>query len=253
MNIKTVLALSTVFMLAATTAFAAGPNIDMVRVTGGCYQMGDTFGDGVNDVKPVDEKPVHEVCVSDFFIGKYVVTQAQWVAVMGRNRSRFTGDKRPVEQVSWDDAQAFIAKLRQLTGISYRLPTEAEWEYAARSGGRKEKWAGTSDPNQLKDYAWYEENSDKQTHVVGIKKPNGLGLYDMSGNVWEWCQDRYGDVWYEESDRNNPQGPMTGEYRVVRGGSWNSYANNTRAAARSHDPVFRVNDLIGFRLAASAQ
>jgi formylglycine-generating enzyme required for sulfatase activity len=243
---KTLISLLCLLLL-TTTAFAAAPNIEMVRVPGGCFQMGDTFGDGNSD-----EKPVHEVCVSDFYIGKYLVTQAQWVTVMGENPSKFTGDRRPVDTVSWDDAQEFIKKLNQQSGRSYRLPTEAEWEYAARSGGRKEKWAGTSDPSQLGDYAWYKENSDEKTHVVGTKKPNGLGLYDMSGNLWQWCQDKYGDVYYEESDRNNPQGPLTGSARVVRGGSWYNSAGNVRASYRHGGAPGLRYDYGGFRLGLPA-
>ncbi len=234
-------------IMVAATSYAAAPSIEMVRVPGGCFQMGDTFGDGGSD-----EKPVHEVCVSAFQIGKYEVTQSQWVAVMGSNPSKFTGDKRPVESVSWDDVQDFIRKLNVETGRRFRLPTEAEWEYAARSGGRKEKWSGTSDPGQLGDYAWTKENSNEKTHVVGTKKPNGLGIYDMSGNVWEWCQDKYGDVWYEESDRNNPVGPMSGSIRVSRGGSWYYSAGFARAAYRFSDsPDYRSN-ILGFRLVLPA-
>jgi formylglycine-generating enzyme required for sulfatase activity len=236
-----------VLALAVTTVVYAAPDIEIVYVKGGCYQMGDTFGDG----EP-NERPVHQVCVDDFYIGKYLVTQAQWQAVMETNLSKFTGARRPVEEVSWDDAQKFIAKLKQLTGRRYRLPTEAEWEYAARSGGKREKWAGTSDANQLGNYAWYHDNSGEKTHEVGQKRPNGLGLYDMSGNVWEWVQDRYGDLCYKESPGNNPQGPMTGFYRVLRGSSWYDTAAGIRATHRSyHGPSYR-NNFIGFRLALPA-
>jgi formylglycine-generating enzyme required for sulfatase activity len=230
----------------ATSAYAA-PDIEMVYVKGGCYQMGSTFGDGRND-----EMPAHEVCVSSFSIGKYLVTQAQWVEVMGTNPSTFTGDRRPVDSVSWDDAQEFIAKLNQMTGRSFRLPTEAEWEYAARSGGKREKWAGTSNKAELGAYAWYIDNSSEKTHEVGQKQPNGLGLYDMSGNVWEWVQDRYGKVYYEESPRDNPQGPMTGSARVLRGGSWSVTAGFVRAADRNYGAPLTPFHGIGFRLALPA-
>jgi formylglycine-generating enzyme required for sulfatase activity len=227
---------------------AQAPEIEMLLVRGGCFQEGDTFGDGL-----YDEKPVHKVCLSDFYIGKYEVTQAQWQAVMGNNPSVFKGDQCPVEMVNWEDVQNFIAKLNQMTGRNYRLPTEAEWEYAARSGGRREKWAGTSDESQLGDYAWLEGNSGGRTQVVGTKKPNGLGLYDMSGNVGEWVEDRYGDVYYEESPKDNPRGPRTGDSRVVRGGSWMGGAGYVRASARSWgDPPTRFYTL-GFRLGHSAQ
>jgi formylglycine-generating enzyme len=231
----------------ATVADSA-QDIDMVFVKGGCFQMGDTFGDG-----RADEKPVHQVCISDFYIGKYVVTQAQWVAVMGSNPSTFTGDRRPVEQVSWDDAQDFIAKLNAQTGRRYRLPTEAEWEYAARSGGKHEKWAGTSDANLLGNYAWYNNNSGQGTQAVGQKQPNGLGLYDMSGNVWEWVQDLYGDVYYEESPEDNPHGPMLStNHRVLRGGCWPMSAGGVRAAARIQSTPSARLIIYGFRLALPA-
>jgi formylglycine-generating enzyme required for sulfatase activity len=231
----------------ATVADSA-QDIDMVFVKGGCFQMGDTFGDGRED-----EKPVHQVCISDFYIGKYVVTQAQWVAVMGSNPSTFTGERRPVEQVSWDDAQDFIAKLNAHTLKRYRLPTEAEWEYAARSGGKHEKWAGTSDANLLGDYAWYNNNSGQRTQVVGQKQPNGLGLYDMSGNICEWVQDLYGDVYYEESPEDNPHGPMLStNYRVLRGGCWHMSASGVRAAARTRFIPSARFSIYGFRLVLPA-
>jgi formylglycine-generating enzyme required for sulfatase activity len=159
--------------------------MEFVAVPGGCFQMGDTFGD-----RESDEKPVHQVCVSDFSIGKYEVTQGQWKAVMDSNPSRFSscGDNCPVESVSWDDAQQFIRRLNKQSSTSYRLPTEAEWEYAARSGGKREKYSGGNDVDAV---AWYYGNSAK-THSVGQKQPNGLGIFDMSGNVWEWCSDWFG-------------------------------------------------------------
>lgn len=234
-------------MAIRATAYAAAPNIEMAYVKGGCFQMGDTFGNGGKD-----EKPVHEVCVSDFNIGKYEVTQAQWVSIMGKNPSTFTGDRRPVEQVSWDEIQEFIGKLSAVSGYAYRLPTEAEWEYAARSGGKREKWAGVSDESRLADFAWYYADSDKKTHAVGLKKPNGLGIYDMSGNVWEWVQDRYGDVYYEESPRDNPQGPTSGSTRVLRGGGWFCSAGDDRAAIRSGSSPSSRYSYLGFRLVLPA-
>ncbi len=203
---------------------------NMVAVKGGCYQMGDTFGDGFSAAKPV-----HQVCVSSFKMGKYEVTQEQWLAVMGNNPSHFAecGLKCPVEQVSWNDIQDFLSRLNAATGKRYRLPTEAEWEYAARSGGKSEKWAGTSSESSLGNYAWYDANSGKKTHPVGQKQPNGLGLYDMSGNVWEWCSDWYDENYYSSSPKQNPPGPSSGKYRVLRGGSWYYSASNARAANRS--------------------
>jgi sulfatase modifying factor 1 len=221
----------------------AATGMEMIFVKGGCYQMGDTVGGGHSD-----EKPVHEVCVSDFYMGKYEVTQRQWQNIMGGNPSHFSscGDNCPVEKVSWDDVQNFIGKLNSRTGKRYRLPTEAEWEYAARSGGKSEKYSGGNDVDAV---AWYGSNSGSRTHPVGQKQPNGLGLHDMSGNVWEWCQDWYGSSYYNQSPRDNPVGPSSGSARVVRGGSWYSVAASTRAALRRRSyPVIRY-DFLGFRLA----
>lgn len=236
-----------VMLLFVVVGQAAGPQIELVKVKGGCYKMGDTFGEGNSD-----EKPVHEVCVNDFFIGKYLVTQADWKAVMGTSPSHFSGDRLPVESVSWNDTQEFITNLNLLTGKRYRLPTEAEWEYAARSGGKNQAWAGTSDAARLREYAWYKDNSGGKTHVVGKKKPNGLGLFDMSGNVWEWVQDRYESNWYVESPRKNPQGPKSGSYRVQRGGSWFNSAENIRVSHRYwREPTDR-DARLGFRLVLPA-
>jgi formylglycine-generating enzyme required for sulfatase activity len=232
----------------AGTAYAE-PNIDMVFVKGGCYQMGDTFGDG-----DATEKPVHNVCVSDFYIGKYVVTQNQWQAVMGNNPSDFKqcGGNCPVETVSWEDAQEFIRQLNSQTGRNYRLPYEAEWEYAARSGGKQEQWAGTSDMDELGAYAWFVDNSGKTTHPVGTRRPNGLGLYDMTGNVWEWCKDWYDAEYYKKSPEKNPRGALSGSNRVIRGGSWHFTAGDARAAARDYyDPSYRGSNR-GFRLVLPA-
>ncbi|MCX5813895.1 MAG: SUMF1/EgtB/PvdO family nonheme iron enzyme [Proteobacteria bacterium] len=204
--------------------------MEFVLVKGGCFQMGDTFGDGF-----AYEKPVHEVCVSDFYIGKYEVTQGQWKAIMGNNPSHFSscGDTCPVEKVSWNDIQDFIQKLNSITGKSYCLPTEAEWEYAARSGGKKEKYAGTSSDSDLGSYAWYTSNSGSKTHPVGQKSPNSLGLYDMSGNVWEWVSDYYDNEYYKNSPRDNPHGPASGSAKVLRGGGWNDNQRDIRASDRS--------------------
>jgi len=223
--------------------------MEFVYVKGGCYQMGDTFGDGSSD-----EKPVHEVCVDDFYMGKYEVTQGQWKAIMGNNPSYFIkdcGDNCPVEQVRWNDIQEFTNKLSQKTGKNYRLPTEAEWEYAAKSGGKNEKWAGTSNESELWEYAWYNSNSGSKTHPVGQKKPNGLGIYDMSGNVWEWVNDWYDSNYYKDSPKDNPKGPSRGSSRVGRGGSWYGLARYVRASFRLRStPGFRHDDF-GFRLAGS--
>jgi len=222
---------------------------EMVLVKGGCFLMGDMFGDGDGFFGGSDEKPVHEVCVGDYYIGKYEVTQGQWKNVQGNTPSKFSncGDNCPVEQVSWNDAQDYISTLNQRTGKTYRLPTEAEWEYAARSGGKSEKYAGGDNVDSV---SWYGKNSDNQTHRVGQKKPNGLGIYDMSGNVWEWCQDWYDSDYYKNSPKENPQGPSTGSYRVLRGGSWSYLAAAARAAYRgSWGSPGRRDGYFGFRLA----
>jgi len=190
--------------------------MEFIRIKGGCFQMGDTFGDGA-----ADEKPVHEVCVGDFYLGKYEVTQAQWQTVMGDNPSDFKkGGSYPVDTVSWNDAEEFIGKLNERTGKAYRLPTEAEWEYAARSGGKRQKWAGTSSEGYLADHAWYDKNAGGSTQPVGEIKPNGLGLYDMSGNVWEWCWDWFDEGYNARNQSSGLTGADSNLYRVVRGGSW---------------------------------
>ena len=222
--------------------------MELVFVKGGCFDMGDTFGDGRSD-----EKPVHNVCVSDFYVGKYEVTQGQWKAVMGNNPSHFRecGDTCPVEMVSWNDVQGFIQKLNNKTGKSFRLPTEAEWEYAARSGGKKEKYAGTSSDSDLGTYAWYASNSGSKTHPAGQKQPNSPDLYDMTGNVWEWVQGWYGEDYYSSSLRDNPQGPSSGSSRVRRGGSWVNNPGSVRASNRYSDYPSNGYSNGGFRVASS--
>ncbi len=220
--------------------------MEFVLVKGGCFQMGDTFGEGYNR-----EKPVHEVCVDDFYLGKYEVTQGEWQQVMGNNPSHFKkGDRCPVESVSWNDVQDYIRKLNKRSGRTYRLPTEAEWEYAARSGGKREKYAGS---NSVGDVAWHGDNSGGTSHRVGTKKPNGLGLYDMSGNVWEWCQDWYGEHYYSSSPRQNPIGPVSGEERVFRGGGWRNSPGYVRAANRRRFSPGITASGLGFRLSLSVQ
>ena len=226
-------------------SLAADFGIEMVFVEGGTFQMGATSEQGSDAYG--DEKPVHSVTLSDFYIGKYEVTQAQWKAVMGKNPSHFTGkDNRPVENVSWEDMHKFIKKLNQLTGKRYRLPTEAEWEYAAR-GGKKSQGYKYAGGNSIDKVAWYRDNSGDKTHPVGKKQPNELGLYDMSGNVYEWCQDWYGD--YSSSAQTNPTGPSRGSHRVLRGGSWfNSLARFCWVAHRSLNRPSNRNNNNGFRL-----
>ena len=217
---------------------------NMVRVEGGTFTMGATSEQG-SDASD-DEKPAHQVTLSSFSIGKYEVTQEEWQAVMGSNPSNFKGAKRPVEQVSWTDCQEFIRKLNLLTGKRFRLPTEAEWEYAARGGSRSVgyKYAGS---DNLGSVAWFDGNSGNVTHSVGQKSPNELGLYDMSGNVSEWCQDWHGS--YSSSSQTNPSGRSSGSNRVFRGGCWNFSAGSCRSSCRDYySPSLRFNYL-GLRLA----
>lgn len=211
---------------------------DFVSVQGGCFQMGSTEGNS-------DEKPVHEVCLSDFYIGKYEVTQGLWFQVMGNNPSRFNncGDDCPVEQVSSSEVIDFIHMLNSLSAEKYRLPTEAEWEYACRSRGKDESFCGGKDIDKL---AWFEKNSFGKTHPVGKKQPNSLGIYDMSGNVWEWVQDWKDE--YSKAPQLNPHGSSIVSTRVRRGGSWHYGADQSRSSWRSSGyPDDRALD-IGFRL-----
>ena len=210
--------------------------------------MGDGFGDG-----EVSERPLHEVCVNDFRMGKYEVTQGQWKAVMGSNPSFFKdcGDDCPVENVSWNGIQVFLDILSRKTGRKYRLPTEAEWEYAAKSGGKNEKWSGTSADAELGGCAWYYRNSEKKTHPVGRKNANSLGLYDMSGNVWEWVEDRFSGRYYRESPKENPQGPEGGLSHVVRGGSWSGFAEYVRTTDRMQYEPNHCSSSGGFRCVLS--
>ena len=230
-----------------------GVTFYLVEVEGGTFQMGATpeQGENAND----NEKPVHQVTLSGFSIGQTEVTQELWQAVMGTNPSKFNDNvNKPVETISWEDCQTFIATLNNLTGQNFRLPTEAEWEFAARGGMKSQgyKYSGSDDLNEI---AWYNYNAyavgssspDYGTHAVSTKAANELGLYDMTGNVWEWCQDWSGD--YSAADQINPTGPETGTNRVIRGGGWTNYPKLLRVAARSsYKPGF-IGNFIGFRLA----
>ena len=223
-----------------------GISIDMVRVEAGTFKMGATA-----EMKNpwVLEKPTHKVTLTnDYYIGKYEVTQALWQAVMGSNPSYFKGDNLPVEQVSWNDCQEFLSKLNRITGKTFRLPTEAEWEYAAR-GGKKSRGCQYSGSNNLSDVAWYWDNSGSKTHAVGSKQSNELGIYDMSGNVWEWCQDWHGR--YSKSSQTNPTGATSGSGRVSRGGCWIGDAGLCRSSYRSDDAPDDRNSDLGFRLVLS--
>ena len=231
------------------TETSANLNLKMIAVKGGTFTMGCTEEQG-NDCYD-DEKPNHTVTVSDFYIGKYEVTQAQWETIMKINPSYFMGDKNlPVERVTLDTIQIFISKLNALTGKQYRLPTEAEWEYAAR-GGVKSKGYKYSGSDTLKNVAWYSENSERITHPVCSKQANELGIHDMSGNVWEYCNDWYSDTYYSVSTKNNPTGPESDSSRVVRGGSWNYDAEYCRVSVRNYYHTDSRNVSIGFRLACS--
>jgi formylglycine-generating enzyme required for sulfatase activity len=215
---------------------------NMVKVKGGSFMMGCT-----SEQKDChNDENVHQVTLSSYKMAKYEVTQAQWEAVMGKNPSYHKNCSTcPVEEVSWDDIQDFLKELNKKTGKKYRLPTEAEWEYAARGGKNREyQYSGSGDIDKV---AWYGENSGSKIHKVGQKEPNKLGLYDMSGNVYEWCSDWYGD--YTSSSATNPKGASSGSYRVNRGGSYYYYAEYCRVADRGrYSPDFRGNN-IGFRLA----
>lgn len=215
-----------------------GVSFKMIKVEGGTFLMGSEIGN-------FNEEPVHSVTLSGYYIGETEVTQEMWQAVMGSNPSEFKGDNLPVERVSWDDCQEFISKLNQKTGRRFALPTEAQWEFAAR-GGNKSQGYKYSGSNNIDDVAWYWNNSSEQTHPVGTKMANELGLYDMSGNVWEWCADCYGS--YSPSSQTDPVGPSTGAVRVYRGSSWSYNAGYCRSTYRGRNsPDYRGDDL-GIRL-----
>ena len=227
-----------------TTFTANGVSFTMKYVEGGTFQMGATSEQGSDAWD--DEEPVHSVTLSGYWIGKTEVTQELWQAVMGNNPSYFSGTNLPVEKVSWNDiVNDFLPKLNNLTGKQFRLPTEAEWEYAARGGKASQgyKYAGS---NTIGDVAWYDGNSSGKTHAVKTKSPNELGLYDMTGNVWEWCSDWYGS--YSSGSQTNPTGQSSGSYRVLRGGSWNISAGFCRVSGRNYGGPDIRNYSCGFRL-----
>ena len=222
------------------TYTANGVSFDMMMVKAGTFTMGAT---SEMEDPASDEKPTHQVTLTnDYYIGKTEVTQALWKAVMGNNPSHFKGDNLPVECVSWGDCQKFISKLNSLTGQNFRLPTEAEWEFAARGGNNSNHYQ-YSGSNELGDVAWYDGNDGGKTHVVATKLPNELGIYDMSGNVWEWCSDWHGN--YSSSSQTNPTGPgsNSGRFRVSRGGGWGYYARHCRSSSRN---FFTANTVISF-------
>lgn len=219
--------------------------MDMVFVEGGLFVMGSD-----DEEADADEHPVHEVAVADFYMGRYEVTQAQWKAVMhNKNLSWFEGDDLPVECISWYDIELFLRRLNAETGRAYRLPTEAEWEYAARGGryGMGHEYSGS---DRLDSVAWFIATSDSTTHPVGLLPPNELGLYDMTGNVHEWCADRYDSLSYGRS--HAPCFRKGDDRRVFRGGSWHSDRQHCRIANRNHVSAEMRNYTLGFRLAENA-
>ena len=223
-----------------------GISIEMVKVEAGTFMMGAT-----SEMKdPYDwEKPVHQVTLTnDYYMGKYEVTQALWEAVMGNNPSHFKGENLPVETVNWNECQEFISKLNSMTGRKFRLPTEAEWEYAAR-GGKKSRGYQYSGSNSISDVAWYDGNSGSKTHPVGTKQANELGIYDMSGNVYEWCSDRYG--FYSSSSQTNPTGAYFMSRRVGRGGCWDCNAWYCRSSYRFGFAPDSRDSGLGLRLVLS--
>jgi len=220
------------------------PPINMVYVKGGCYQMGDFTGEGDDD-----ERPVHEVCVGDFYMSDTEVTNELWEAAMEFQTVEGADPKAPVANITWFMVNRFISRLNDLTNGFYRMPTEAEWEYAAREGGKKMLWAGTNDEDALLDYAWFLYNADDKPQTCKQKKPNALGLYDMSGNVWEWVEDNFDFDYYQSSPKEDPFGPDFALWRIIRGGSFIEEPHKLRTTYRhAYEPALR-NNSVGFRLA----
>ena len=242
-------------------SFKSAIGIEMIAVIGGNFQMGSESGSS-------DEKPVHTVAVRDFYIGKYEVKQSQWEAVMGRKTSQQSGNDSPADNISWNDAIEFCNKLSEKEGLTpcysgsgkrtkcnfiangYRLPTEAEWEYVAKGGMENEQFA-FSGSNNCDEVGWYSVNSSRHTHPAGVKQPNGIGVYDMSGNVWELCWDWYDSNYYKDSPLDNPTGPSHGSKRVRRGGGWDNQETNCTVSSRQQASLSRSFPNIGFRLCRS--
>ena len=224
---------------------ANGVSFTMIPVEGGTFTMGATS----EMTEPFsDEEPTHQVTLSSYYIGETEVTQALWEAVMGSNPSRFKGDNLPVEKVSWHDCQTFISRLNSLTGKRFRLPTEAEWEFAAR-GGNQSRHTQYSGSSRIDDVAWYEDNSGYKTHPVKTKQPNELGIYDMTGNVWEWCHDWYDS--YSSYAQTDPTGASSGSDRVSRGGSWGDSPRFCRSSYRNSWSPWKLGTNLGLRLVLS--
>jgi formylglycine-generating enzyme required for sulfatase activity len=233
--------------------------VNLVLIPDGIFQMGSNNGDS-------DEAPVHSVKIKSFYMGKYEISQKEYAAVMGNNPSGFKGDNLPVENISWYDAVEYCNRLSGKEGLQpaytgegenitcnfaasgYRLPTEAEWEYAAKSGRHDFIYAGSDNADEA---GWYNANSNGQTNITGSKKPNGFNLYDMSGNVTEWCWDIYGA--YENGEQNNPTGVLSGKIRTARGGAWGNNGWKLRVTARSYYAPTARNSSLGFRVARSGE
>lgn len=221
-----------------------GNNIMMefVYIDKGSFLMGSD-----EQIGDEDESPKHEVCISKpFYMGKYEVTQKQWKQIMGSNNSNFKGDDNPVDTVSFLECNEFAKKLSDITKKKVSLPTEAQWEYACRAGSDT-KWFFGDDENDIEEYGWIDSNSNMQTHPVGLKKPNKFGLYDMYGNIQEWCSDWYTNP-YLTDDKINPQGPKNGDSKVIRGGAWGDFPDNARSAYRNANGEDISNDGTGFRV-----
>ncbi len=225
-----------------TIDLGGGVTMEFVLIRAGSFTMGsdENTGDG-------DESPQHEVTITrPFYLGKFEVTQEQWVALMGSNPSGFKGAKRPVDSVSWNDCQRFLARLHEKTGRKFALPSEAQWEYACRAGTHT-TWSFGNDAAVAGDYGWLGVNSGGTTHAVGTRKPNAWGLYDMHGNVWEWCADWYAKHGYPTGRVADPTGPATSEGRILRGGGWGEDPLNARCAGRNCDGPDGAHNGIGFR------
>lgn len=217
--------------------------IEFVLVPGGCYQMGNLRGGG-----SYTEYPPHEVCVDSFYMSKTEVTQGQWQMLMGGNPATFKlGDDYPVESISRAEIAEF---LKEMNDKKYRLPTEAEWEFACRSGGKDQQYCGGDDVDAV---AWYDKNSGNQPQLVAQKQPNGLGLYDMSGNVWEFCSDIFARGYYENSPKDNPQGATSGRHYIKRGGTWSTNENFQRSATRGRGSYEEKHYSTGFRVVFPAE
>ncbi len=220
------------------------PPIKMVYVEGGCFDMGDFTGSGDED-----ERPVHKVCLSDYYIGEVEVTNGLWKSVMGFNFMEGADPKMPLTNISWNWVNRFIENLNNLVDGFYRLPTEAEWEYAARERGKNIRWSGTDNEDDIADYGWFAYNSDGKVHQGRQKRPNSLGIYDMTGNVWEWVEDNFDFDYYKNSVQEDPYGPDFSDWRTIRGGSVYDEAHKLRTTYRHGKETNLRSPLIGFRLA----